>query len=111
MHMIDRRTARSDALLCEILHIIDKHLGPAPSREIRRELKDLLYVRGVQVITEYERAQAGLSARNADGYTLEELRAYEGAMMMAMLKPLVANFSADDTNISATSLLMRERAK
>lgn len=60
---------------------------PKTRRDIYRSLFDLLYVTGAEVITDADRAMAGLEPRNERGLTETELRIMEDRMTEAMLKP------------------------
>jgi hypothetical protein len=91
---IDRRHLRSQMLLGAVMHVVDKYIcdhGPRNfHRDCARELLDLFHDRGVQIITDADRAVAGLSPRNADGVTTEELVLLEQRMLDAMRAPMIA---------------------
>jgi len=82
------------ALTAHIMHIIYKHLPyptdnkPNVARDIARELEDLFYASGVDIITEADRIQAGLMPRDHNGLTLEEIRVLDARYIQAMLEPL-----------------------
>ena len=56
-------------------------------REISNVLFDLFYATGVEVITDSDRAAAGLEHRHHYGMTDEELRIFEHRYIHAMLNP------------------------
>jgi len=88
MHHINRRQIRAQMLTAQIMHILDRHLKDGAHRDVARELEELFYARGAYVVTDAERAQAGLSPRDHHGLTIEELVAIEGRMMEALLMPV-----------------------
>jgi len=95
MHIYpNRRHQKAMNLTAHIMHIIDRHLPyptddkPNVARGIARELEDLFYAAGVDIITEADRIQAGLLPRDHNGLTLEEIRILDARYIQAMLKPL-----------------------
>lgn len=56
-------------------------------RQIYRSLFDLLYATGVEVISDADRAAAGLEPRNERGLTERELQIMEARLIEAMLAP------------------------
>lgn len=89
---INRRHMRTQQLLGLVLHHIRPYLDPNPERRVDRDvarvLEELFHTSGIQIITEADRAAAGLPPRDHNGMTLEELAVYEARMMEAMLQPL-----------------------
>lgn len=91
MHQ-NRRYMRGRQLAAQVLHHIAPYIDQRPERnamrEIARELEELFFCAGVQVITEADRAAAGLDPRDHNGLTLEEIRIMENRLLAAMLEPL-----------------------
>lgn len=89
---INRRHIRTQQLLGQVLHHIAPYLDPNPERradrDVARVLEELFHCSGVQIITEADRAAAGLPPRDHNGMTLEKLSIYEARMMEVMLRPL-----------------------
>lgn len=85
--MINRRHPRVQRLLGHVLHTIKPHLKEGASSDVARELEDLFWASGVDIITEGMRMDAGLPARDHNGMTLEELKIIETRLMSAMLQP------------------------
>lgn len=87
-----RRQQRATQLIAHIMHVIEKHLPYDDRnncrRNIARELEELFYASGVDVITEADRVQAGLQPRDHNGLTLDEIRAINARFLKAMLEPL-----------------------
>ena len=87
-----RRYQKAMQLTAHIMHVIDKHLPYEDKhdcrRKITRELEDLFYATGVDIITEADRIQAGLMPRDHNGLTLEEIRILDARYIQAMLEPL-----------------------
>lgn len=86
--VINRRYIRTQQLLGLVLHHLRPYLDPGDQRDVARVLEELFHTSGVQIITEADRAAAGLPPRDHNGMTLEELAVYEARIMEAMLKPL-----------------------
>jgi hypothetical protein len=90
---IDRRRFRIQPLLHEILQIVGKHLSDEDMRrnamrELHNELFDKFYEQGVEIVTDYTRAEMGLPARGKGGWTTEELIALEQRRLDLMRAPL-----------------------
>lgn len=86
------RRHRALQLTGHIMHIMHKYLcnhGDARgSRDASRDLMEALYESGADVVTDADRATAGLAARGPYGVTAEELRIMEVRRVEAMLRPL-----------------------
>lgn len=112
-HMtINRRHLRTQQLLGLVLHHIRPYLDPNPAsradREVARVLDDLFHCAGVQIITEADRAAAGLPPRDHNGMTLEELAVYEARMREAMLRPLQMFVRPDGSPIAERANLQKD---
>lgn len=102
--VINKRHMRTQQLLGQVLHHIQPYLDPNPERRVDRDvarvLEELFHCAGVQIITEADRAAAGLPPRDHNGMTLEELAVYEARMMEAMLRPLQMFVKPDGTPVA-----------
>lgn len=94
----DRRKIRADALTAMTMRVIERYLDSSPeAREhnVRRlaanALFELFYVAGAEVITDLDRANAGLPPRNDEGYAERELQILEAHREQALMQPLVAS--------------------
>jgi len=90
-----RRHQKAMQLTAHVMHVIEQHLptnDDAYKRNIRyeitRELENLFYAAGVEVITEADRIAAGCMPRDHNGLTLEEIRILDARYIQAMLEPL-----------------------
>lgn len=85
----NRRHQKAMNLTAHVMHVIEKHLR-ADTRfgDVARELNDLFYAAGVDVITEADRIKAGLAPRNHNGLTLEEIAILDARFKLAMMEPL-----------------------
>lgn len=61
---------------------------PRSRRDIAEALFDLFFAIGAEVITDADRAEAGLDPRNERGLTMHELHAMEDRLMAAMRTPV-----------------------
>lgn len=84
---INRRHMRTQQLLGHVMHYIAPYLAKDQMRNVANVLEELFFVSGVQIITEAERAEAGLESRDHNGWTTQELRIFEAKMVEAMLRP------------------------
>ena len=84
------RRHRADSLAAHIMQIVSKYLRDE-GREHRDCVRDLLavfYENGVEVITDADRAIAGLPPRNEQGLTVQELQLLEMHRLQVMMRPL-----------------------
>jgi len=86
------RRARTQRLVAYIMHHVGRHLcdhgenhGP---RDASRDLFEALYEAGAEVVTDADRAAAGLPPRDQYGLTREELVLLEQRRLDAMRAPL-----------------------
>lgn len=95
----NRRYQKAMNLTAHVMHILKDHIPySADHYKITRDLNDLFYTAGVDVITEHDRVNAGLAPRNHNGLTLEEIAILDARFAKAMLEPLNINnviFSKD----------------
>lgn len=86
------RRNRTNQLTAQIMQIVGKYLcdhGDAHgARDASRDLFEAIYESGAEVITDLDRAKAGLPPRGPYGLTAEELRIREAKLTEAMLRPL-----------------------
>lgn len=89
---IDKRRTRADSLTAHIMHAIGEHLcrhGEADgAREASRALFEMFYEAGVDIVTDLDRANAGLAPRDHSGMTRDELRIMEYKYIETMLRPM-----------------------
>lgn len=83
---INRRYMRTQQLLSHVMHQIKPYLDPDSYFDAARVLEELFYSSGVQIITDSDRAAAGLPPRDQNGMTLEELVIMEAHFRRAMLE-------------------------
>lgn len=93
-YLIDRRRKRAQALQAAILQIVGKHLSDEDYRRnamraLSYELFDKLYQEGVEIITDADRAEAGLPPRGPEGWTMEELLVLEERRLESMRCPVI----------------------
>lgn len=87
------RRIRADQLTAHILGIVGEYLREDRDvqghKEAARALFDALYESGAEVITDADRATAGLSPRGPYGLTVEQLRILDARYTEAMLRPIL----------------------
>jgi hypothetical protein len=82
----DLRRRRADGLVAHILHIVEKYVGDRDDRnQCARELQELLWAAGVEIITDADRQAAGLPMRSTNGLTLQEMHILESRRIEAVL--------------------------
>lgn len=94
---INRRHMRAQQLLGHVLHVIEKYIPHESYEGVARDIEDLFLITGAYIVTDADRAAAGLPMRGVDGLTLDELKIIEAKMIQAMLappKPLVVSLSS-----------------
>jgi hypothetical protein len=90
--VINRKHRRVQELLYHVSHIIEAHLPPNfDRRALYRELEDLFYATGPQIITEAMRIEAGLPIRDDNGMTIEEIRIFEARLLAAQAAAVMPN--------------------
>ena len=91
MNYPPRRYHKAMQLTAHIMHVIDKHLPYDDKnnckRKISKELEELFYASGIEVITEADRINAGLQPRDHNGLTLDEIRILDAIYIKKMLEP------------------------
>lgn len=92
--MQDRRRMRAMALTAAAVDAIKPYIdrdydrNPKALQRASEALFDLFMMKGVEIITDQERAEAGLLPRNELGLTFEELVAIERRRIEVMLQPI-----------------------
>ena len=91
---IDLRLNRANQLTAHVMHIVMQHICDHDPdvdhrHEVSRALQELFYTRGVEIITDADRATLGLSPRGADGWTADEIIALEKRRMELLTKTIV----------------------
>lgn len=89
---IDRRRMRANSITAHIMQAIGKYMcdhGDVDgAKEASRALFDMLFQAGAYIVTDLDRANAGLSPRDYNGLTREELQIMEAKMLEALLAPM-----------------------
>ncbi len=96
----EHRRVRANVLTAHIMQIVGKYIcehddGRKNMRRAHEELFESLYESGAEVITDQDRAEAGLEPRGPLGLTREQLRIIEAKRTMAMLGPMPPMFATD----------------
>lgn len=92
---INRRYPRSQQVLAAILTVVNKYILDQDQRDCYRELSNLIYNSGMEIITDEMRKEAGLPPRDEYGMTSLEHQAIEYHMICNMLKPIIVPLSND----------------
>jgi hypothetical protein len=92
----DMRMYRAQSLMHAVLQRIDPYLDPELGNHARRDVYEallkLFHDEGVDVITDAQRADAGLPPRGPDGWTIEEMMAIEKRRLDILTAPIYAAF-------------------
>lgn len=88
----DRRLHRAQVIAAQIMRLADPHLCEHGERNSHKafyeELVKFLWNSGFEILTDADRADAGLPIRGRNGWTADELRALENARLDAMMRPM-----------------------
>lgn len=90
----DLRHRRAMTLAHQVMQIVDCHLERHVCvdrrflRDIHEELLATFMQAGVEVLTDYARAEMGLPQRLGDGWTMEEIIALEERRLAALCAPM-----------------------
>ena len=94
----DMRLMRAQHLVAAVM----QKLGPyfddrqdSARRDAYEALLELFRSEGVDVITDAQRADAGLSPRGPDGYTVDEMLAIEKRRIDMLAAPLIATLNGE----------------
>lgn len=95
----DVRRVRAQHLTAHIMSMIGDRLcdhGERNSmRDVAGELFEALYESGAEIITDADRATAGLPARDGSGMTVEQLRVLEARRLEVMRRPVMFAIPAE----------------
>jgi hypothetical protein len=98
MRRQDLRMMRSQQLVAAVLHKLGPLLDDRQDyvrRDAYEALLELFHNEGVDVITDAQRADAGLPPRGPDGYTMEEMVAIEKRRLDMLNAPLIATLNGE----------------
>jgi hypothetical protein len=89
---MNRRAIRAQQLTALVLHIVSPHICDHNKHRDRhnavaRALEEAFHRADIQILTEADRAELGLPRRGADGWTVEEILAYENRFLELLLRP------------------------
>ena len=76
-------------IVASVVQIVAKHVPRDSLEPISRDLMELLHDAGAEIITDYTRAELGLSPRGRDGWTSEEIIALDQRRLDAMTRPIL----------------------
>ncbi len=89
IHRVDLRRRRAEVFVHHALQCIKPHLrDDADMQKIFYDIFDAAYEAGAEILFDAERARLGLSPRGPDGWTDDEIRAYDSRFLLEMLKPI-----------------------
>lgn len=95
------RYRRAQALCAHITQIVSpaicEHTERNLRRDIVRDLMEFLFDEGVEVITDADRAAAGLAPRGVSGMTAHELQELEMRRIEAMMRPITMTVDHSST--------------
>lgn len=99
----DRRRRRSMVLLSAIMQIVHKHVTFSTverniADDIHHQLLTTFLDHGVEIITDADRAEAGLPPRGREGWTGVELCILEHARLSAMMAPIVVHLPKESVD-------------
>src|SRR5688500_3091862 len=86
--LVNLRETRARQLSAAVMSALDGHICDHSRREAYEALFDLFTANGAEVLTDCDRQQAGFSARGPNGWTMEELMAWEKRKLELLTKPL-----------------------
>ncbi len=87
----DRRMLRAQVLTAQVMRLADPYLCTHEGGNHRcfyDELMKLFWNGGFDILTDADRAEAGLPIRGRNGWTVDELRELERYRLEAMMRPL-----------------------
>lgn len=88
MHHINVRRRRADALAVAAFRKIEQFIDYDKHRDVMEALIELFCHTGIQVLTDTERAEAGLPPRGPEGWTAQELAVLEAHRLHVLIGPL-----------------------
>lgn len=94
----DMRLMRAQHLVSAVMQKLSPYFDErqdSARRDAYEALLELFHSEGVDVITDAQRADAGLPPRGPDGYTAEEVLAIEKRRLDVLTGPIYATFPPD----------------
>lgn len=97
MQRMDLRRRRADMLAAEVIHKLWPRIDATDPEElphrvmsiVRDTMLEVMHQQGVEVMTDYTRAEIGLPPRGPDGWTVEEIVALEKQRLDLLLQPIL----------------------
>lgn len=99
MHRVDLRRRRAEMLVGQIMRVIDDKLNeeiPRVRHDTHYALLELFMQEGIEVLSDYDRAAAGLPPRGPDGWTMDEIIAMEKYRLELLYRPLAVKVPTYD---------------
>lgn len=88
---MDLRRQRATVLAAEVMRLVDPYICEHGEARGHRDVFDALYRMfwngGFDIISDMDRAKAGLPPRGYSGWTADELRALERQRLVALMTP------------------------
>jgi hypothetical protein len=85
----DLRRKRAHSLVAAVLKELRGHLDDYEvERAVAHAMERVFSQEGVEVLTDYDRAQIGLPPRSGDGWSMDEVIALERMRLEALCKPM-----------------------
>ncbi len=86
---INLRHRRAEVLAHHFFQIVGKYTrDDMDKHDLFNEILDLFHDTGAEVITDYDREQMGLPSRGPDGWTLEEIIAWDARRLDLLRRPI-----------------------
>ena len=84
---LNRRLPYTRAVLHHVLHVVRPYVRDEGYQfdELAQKLEELFYTAGAYIVTDADRAAAGLTMRDGNGLTLDELHIIEAKTLSAMV--------------------------
>jgi hypothetical protein len=91
----DLRRRRAHSLAAAVLKELRGHLDDYEvERAVAHAMERVFSQEGVEVLTDYDRAQIGLPPRSGDGWSVDEIIALERMRLEALYKPMTMTIPA-----------------
>lgn len=100
----DLRRNRAMQFTAAVMNKVGPYIRDETGHEMRDAhdaLFELFFQEGVDVITDHDRAEAGLPPRGPDGRTVEEMVALEARRLEMLTRPLAVFVPADFEEVKA----------
>ncbi len=94
----NRRLPYTRAVLHHVLHVVRPYVRDEGYKfdELAQKLEELFYTAGTYIVTDADRAAAGLEMRDGNGLTLAELRVMEERMLEVLANVPAQVFKVED---------------